>query len=103
MTPLLALWLLLGVIAAWGSAHFAVRDPPATSWMKIAVASFLLLAYAVSLANLRWPDLILGEGLLAHATLVLYWLMTIGGAALCLGSIFGTFVGMFRKTRTERV
>jgi hypothetical protein len=53
MTSVIALWILLAALAAWGSARFSMRDPHSTSWVKIAFAGFLLVAFGAALAGSR--------------------------------------------------
>jgi hypothetical protein len=96
MKSVLALWIFLVAISAWGSAFLGKRDPRSTSWTKVAFAGLPLLAYAVVLVDVLWINpKTFGEGLIAHAILIFYWLMTAGGAAVCIGSIIGTLIGMF--------
>jgi hypothetical protein len=98
MTSAIVLWVFLAAVAAWGSAYFAMRDPRSTSRMKIAFAGILLLGFLVALAGSHWiSGDITGEGLLAHAMLFVIWPMAAVGAPLCLGSMVGTFVGMYRS------
>ena len=42
---------------------------------------------------LKLPPEKLGEGLLAHATLFIFWPMAAIGAPLCIGSIVGILMG----------
>jgi len=95
MTPIIILWVFLATIAAWGSAYFAKRDSYSTSWMKIAFAGILLLASFIALAGLHWR--VVGEGLLGYAMLLFYWAMAAVGAPLCIGSMVGTLIGMYRS------
>lgn len=98
MTSAFALWALLAAIAIWGSAYFAMRDPHWTSWVKIVLAGILLIGFLGALAGSHWIGSdIIGEGLFAHVMLFLIWPMAAIGAPLCLGSIIGTFVGMYRQ------
>jgi hypothetical protein len=98
MTSVIALWALLAAIATWGSAYYAVRDPHSTSWVKIVFAGILLLGFLGALAGSRLIGSdIIGEGLLAHVILFFIWPMAAIGAPLCLGSIIGGFVGMYRR------
>jgi hypothetical protein len=86
-------WTFLAVLAAWGSMHFSMRDPPSTSWMKITFAATLLLCFGAA----KWLPQVLGEGVLAHAVgLLFFWPMIVVGAPLCVGSILGTAIGMYR-------
>jgi len=62
--------------------------------MKIAFAGILFFGFFVALAGLHWR--VVGEGLLAHAMLLFYWAMATAGAPLCIGSMVGTLVGMYR-------
>jgi hypothetical protein len=84
MTAAILLWVLLPAIAGCGSAYSAVRDPPSTSRMKIAVAGVLLLAFLLALGgSRRIGSDVIGEGLFAHAMLfVILPMATIGGATL---------------------
>jgi hypothetical protein len=99
MTSVIALWAFLAAIATWGSAYYAMRDPHSTSWVKIVFAGILLLGFLGALAgsHLIGSDF-LGEGLFAHVMVFLFiWPMATIGAPLCLGSIIGGFVGMYRR------
>ena len=103
MTAAILLWVLLPAIAGWGSAYSAVRDPPSTSRVKIAVAGVLLLAFLLTLGGSRWIGSdVIGEGLFAHAMLFVILPMATIGAPLCLGSVIGTLVGM-RRGRNRSV
>lgn len=95
MLSLGILWAVLAFAAAWGSFHFARRDPRSTSWMKIAFAGSLLIVTAAAPLWLRGD--IIGEGLVAHLLLLAFWAMKSVGAPLCLGSAAGTLVVMYRK------
>lgn len=97
MLSLSILWAVLAVAAAWGSFHFARRDPSSTSWMKIAFAGSLLIATAAAPFWLRGD--VIGEGLAAHLLLLAFWAMIGVGAPLCLGSIAGILGGMYRNRR----
>jgi hypothetical protein len=98
MMMLIPAWTILAVIAAWGSYHFSLRDPRSTSLVKIAFAGVLLAALGALLAIVEWGSAILGEGLLAHALgLLFFWPMIGLGAPLCVGSILGTAIGMYRS------
>lgn len=44
MLAIAVLWVVLALVAAWGSLHFARRDPPPTTWMKIGLGGCLLAA-----------------------------------------------------------
>jgi hypothetical protein len=96
MEPIAVCWTFLAVIAAWGSMHFSMRDPRSTSWMKITFAAALLAFFGVA----QWsPQVleVLGEGILTHVIgLLFFWPMLMMGAPLCVGSILGTLVGMYR-------
>jgi hypothetical protein len=96
----LSLWGLLAGMTAWGAFKFSMRDLRATSWMKIAFAATLLAAFGA----VRWIPLdLLGEGIVAHAALFLfYWPMVVFGAALCVGSIVGTSMAMY-QTRNRQL
>jgi len=99
MTSFVAMWVILAAIAAWGSLHFSMRDPRSTSWMKIAFAGILLIAFGAVLAATAWllPEA-QPEGVLARVTLSLFfWSMVVIGAPLCVGSILGTLIGMYRS------
>ena len=101
MDPIFVFWTFLAVIAAWGSMHFSMRDPPSTSWMKITFAAALLVCFGAAKWLSQVVD-VLGEGILAHAVGLLFFLpMTAIGAPLCVGSIFGALIGMYR-TRHHR-
>jgi hypothetical protein len=90
-------WVIIGGIAASGSYWFALRDPYATSWMKIGFASLLLIAYCLLLV---FPT-ILSEryvGMWGVIPLYLfYWPMRFLGNAICVGAILGTSIGMVRR------
>jgi hypothetical protein len=102
MDPIFGFWTFLAVIAAWGSMHFSMRDPPSTSWMKITFAAVLLVCFGAAKWLPQVPQ-VLGEGILAHAvSLLFFWPMIVIGAPLCVGSIFGTLIGMYR-TRNRRL
>lgn len=100
MAAILALWLVLATISAWGSAQFARRDPRSTSFAKIGCAASMLVAYGAAFVLLEAN--LLDKGLLAYGVLAFVWLMTAGGAALCIGSLFGAAIGMYRSTWTAR-
>ena len=96
MEPIAVFWTFLAVIAAWGSMHFSMRDPRSISWTKIAFAAALLVCFGVA----QWQPRVLqvlGEGILAHLVgLLFFWPMLMIGAPLCIGSILGTLIGMYR-------
>ena len=95
MIAIAVLWVVLAVVAAWGSLHFAHRDPRPTSWMKIGLAGLLL---AVTGTAPRWlSGDIVGEGLVAHVLLLAFWTMTLFGIPLCLGSIIGAVIGVYGR------
>src|ERR1700751_3150384 len=73
---MIAFWMFLTGIAAWGSFHFSTRDRRSVSLMKMAFASTLLVMFGASLVLLRLPPDVIGEGLLAHAMLFIFWPMT---------------------------
>jgi hypothetical protein len=94
--PIVMFWTFLAVIAAWGSMHVSMRDPPSTSWMKITFATALLVCFGAAKWLSQVPQ-VLGEGILAHAVgLLFFWPMVVIGAPLCVGSILGTLIGMYR-------
>lgn len=97
MLSLGILWTVLASTAAWGSFHFARRDPRSTSWMKIAVAGSLLLVTAAAPLWLRGD--FIGEGLTAHLLLLAFWAMIGFGVPLCLGSLAGTLGAMYWNRR----
>lgn len=97
MLSLGILWAVPASTAAWGSFHFARRDPQATSWMKIACAGSLLLVAAAAPLWLRGD--VIGEGLAAHLLLLAFWAMIGVGAPLGLGSVAGTLGAMYRNRR----
>jgi hypothetical protein len=99
MTSFIAMWIILAAIAAWGSFHFSMHDPRSTSWTKITFAGLLLVAFAAILVGLEWlSPKILPEGVVARVMLSLfYWSMAAIGAPLCVGSILGTLMGMYRS------
>jgi hypothetical protein len=91
-------WIVLAVIVAWGSYHFSLRDPRSTSLVKIGFAGVLLVLFGAVLAIFEWGSGILGEGLSAHALyLLFFWPMSVLGAPLCIGSILGTTIAMYRS------
>ncbi len=92
MLAIAVLWVVLALVAAWGSLHFARRDPCPTTWMKIGLASCLLAATGAAPLWLRSD--IVGEGLLGHFLLLAFWALTIFGVPLCFGSIVGALAGM---------
>jgi hypothetical protein len=92
MTGLILL-ISFTAIVAWGSAYSALRDPPAISGMKIVLACVLFLGIVVALAGLRW---IIGGEDLSGVTLVI-WPMAAIGALVCLSSVAGTLIGVYRK------
>ncbi len=97
MTSAIALWAFLAIVAACGSAYFAMRDPRSTAWVKVVLADILLLGFLAALAVSHWfGGNTVGEGLLAHAMLFVVWPMAVVGAPLCLGSIIGSLVVMYR-------
>jgi hypothetical protein len=89
------LWVVLAFVAAWGFFHFARRDSRSTSWMKIGFATALLVATGSAPFWLRGD--IVGEGLLAHFSLLAFWAMIFVGAPLCFGSIVGTLAATYGK------
>ena len=104
MMKLILAWTIPAAIAAWGSYYFSLRDPRSTSLVKIAFAGVplvVLLAFGAVLAVVNWNPGIVGEGLLAHTLgLLFFWLfwpMIMLGAPLCVGSILGTAIGMYRS------
>jgi hypothetical protein len=94
MTGLILL-VSFAAIVAWGSAYSALRDPPAMSRMKIVFACVLFLGILVALAGLRW---ITGEEDLSGVTLVI-WPMAATGAVVCLSSVAGTLIGIYRARK----
>jgi hypothetical protein len=95
-SSMIALWTIFAAIAAWGSFHFAMRDPRSTSLMKITFAGVLIVVFGVALASLEWlPASMIGEGWFAHAMLFIVWLMAAVGAPLCIGSIIGILTGLY--------
>jgi hypothetical protein len=62
--------------------------------MKIKFAAVLLACFG----RAKWlVVVVLGEGILAHAVgLLFFWPMMMVGAPLCIGSILGTLLGMYR-------
>lgn len=99
MTVIAVLWVVLALVAAWGSLHFARRDPRPTSWMKIGLAGFLLAVTGTAPLWLRGD--IVGEGLVPHLLLLAFWPLTVFGVPLCFGSIIGALVGMYRSSTSE--
>jgi hypothetical protein len=63
--------------------------------MKIGFAGFLLLLTGTIPLWLRGD--IIGEGLVAHFSLLAFWTMIIVGVPLCSGSIVGALTAMYRK------
>lgn len=97
MLSLGILWAVLASTAAWGSFHFARRDPRSTSWVKIAFAGSLLFVTAAAPLRLRGD--VIGEGLAAHLLLLAFRAMIGVGAPLCLGSVAGTLGAMCKNRR----
>lgn len=97
MLSLGILWAVLASAAAWGSFHFARRDPSSTSLMKTAIAGSLLIVTAA--APLWLKGKVIGEGLAAHLLLLALWTMIGVGAPLCLGSVIGALSGMYSNRR----
>jgi hypothetical protein len=95
MPSLGILWAVLAFAAAWGSFHFARRDPRSTSWMKITFAGSLLVVTGTAPLWLRGD--VIGEGLVAHFLLLAFWAMISVGAPLCVGSVAGPLAAMYRK------
>lgn len=94
MIAIAVLWVVLAVVAAWGSLHFAHRDPRPTSWLKIGLAGLLLAATGTAPLWLRGD--IVGEGLVAHVLLLAFWAMSLFGIPLCFGSTIGAVLGTYR-------
>ncbi|MEH2592404.1 hypothetical protein [Bradyrhizobium sp. AZCC 1721] len=84
-------------IAAWGSYHFSLRDPRSTSLIKIGFAGVLIGVFGVVFAILAWSPEILGKGFFTMLLGYLFWPMILLGAPLCIGSILGTAIGMYRS------
>lgn len=97
MIAVAVLWVVLAAVAAWGSVHFAHRDPRPTSWMKIGLASLLLAVTGAAPLWLRGD--ILGEGLVAHVLLLTFWTMILFGIPLCFGSTIGAVMGAYGRDR----
>ncbi|UPK36863.1 hypothetical protein IVB18_05815 [Bradyrhizobium sp. 186] len=95
MFVIAVLWVVLALVAAWGSLHFARRDPRPTTWMKMGIAGCLLSAAGTAHLWLRGD--IVGEGLLGHFLLLAFWALTVFGVPLCLGSIVGALAGMYKR------
>jgi len=93
-SSVIALWVVLAGIAAWGAFHFARRDPRSTSLMKLTFAGALLAMFGLALGILKLPPEMIGEGLLAHAMLFIFWSMAAVGAPLCVGYIIGILIGL---------
>lgn len=87
------LWRLLAARAAWGAHEFARRDPRSRSWTKIVLACLILLLTFVAIpGSAPW----FGEGVLAHIILFIVWPLAAIGTPLCVGSIVGTLIGLYR-------
>jgi hypothetical protein len=86
---------ILTLYHAYRSAH---HDPRALSWVKFWLACLPLVALAAVVGAFTLLDArTLGEGVPAHIMLAYVWLMVAGGAALCIGSIVGRLIGMYRS------
>ena len=92
MTGLILL-VSFAAIVTWGSAYFALRDPPAKARMKIVFACVLLLGILVALTGLRWTT---GEEDLSGVTLLI-WPMAAIGSLACLCSVVGALVGIGQR------
>jgi hypothetical protein len=89
---------LFAVIVGWGSYVLAKRDPRSTSWMKIAFAAIPLAVFgSITICLFLLPPGTLGEGLLAHGMLIIFWPMAAIGAPVCIGCILGILLGMYRR------
>jgi hypothetical protein len=97
MTSALPLWFVVAAIVAWGSFHFAKRDPRSTSWMKIAFATTFLVVFGAALATVSWFSEYIGEGILAYAMTLIILPMAAIGAPVCVGTILGILLGMHRS------
>ena len=94
---LVLLWFVPAAIVVWGSFYFAMRDPRSTSWMKIAFAVAFLVIFGVALAAATWFSDYVGEGILAPALTFIIWSMAVIGAPVCVGTILGVGLGMYRS------
>ncbi|MEY2615470.1 MAG: hypothetical protein QOH78_1243 [Verrucomicrobiota bacterium] len=92
MTGLILLVSFIAIVA-WGSAYFALRDPPAISRMKIVFTCVLLLGILVAMAGLRWTT---GEEDLSGVTLLI-WPMAAIASVACLCSVLGALIGIDRR------
>jgi hypothetical protein len=97
-TSVAVMWAFLATIAGWGSYAFAKRDPRSTSWMKITFAAVPVAVFGlITICLFLLPSGTLGEGLLAHGMLIIFWPMAAIGAPLCIGYILGILLGMHRS------
>jgi hypothetical protein len=94
---LILLWSVPAAIVACGSFYFALRDPRPTSWMKIAFAAAFLVVFGAALATATWFSEYIGEGVLAYALALIIWPMAVIGAPVCIGTILGILLGMYRS------
>jgi hypothetical protein len=94
MTGLILL-IAFAAIVGCGSAYSAFRDPPAITFIKIAVACVLLLVSLVALAGMRW---ITGEEDLSGVTLLVRPVAATAITA-CLCSVMGMLLGTYRRRK----
>jgi hypothetical protein len=93
--PTLLVILSVSFVAcvAWGAASFALRVPPAISWMKIVFLGILVFCIIGALAGWSW---VTGEEDLSGLSLLVYPAGAIG-ILVCLSSAIGTTIGIYRK------
>jgi hypothetical protein len=90
-------WLAAATLAWWVAYRLAIRDVRSKSLLRITLAGALLAITAADLARLTWlPKLFFGS-LIEQIAYLALWAMLDFGAALCVGAIIGTLVGMLRS------
>ena len=66
--------------------------------MKITFAGAFLVVFGAALAAIAWLPEYVGEGILAHSMLlVIIWPMAVIGVPVCVGTILGVLLGMYRS------
>jgi hypothetical protein len=95
MASWIAPYALVLAVSGWGAYQFALRDPRASSWMKIGFAVFFLLAFGGIGLYLHYVTF--DESRLAFVLLALNGIGMVVGIPICLGAILGIVVGMYRK------
>jgi hypothetical protein len=95
------LWCVLTLLAMFGGAVFAERDPISTSLVKILGASTLLFIHGASLAasitdKSQFFGQLIGTGWLPYILSCFDIFMMVLGAPLCFGTILGVTLGLYR-------